>query len=155
MKSYYYLAQALLNLKRPAEALDHAKYAYRICLQIRDSSSEVLSQFILRTKQAQWQSRETARLRELDDTLAAVEDLLDQQLKKDLADVDDRFARQEIGETGRDEEKAALEKEASDRRRNIRDVFKDPARIETAERVGPSLPSLGHCSQDYRSCQTT
>src|SRR5271163_2704347 len=67
MKPYYYLAQALLNLRHPVEALETAKYAYAICLEIRDSSSEVLSQFILRTKQAQWQNKETMRLRELNE----------------------------------------------------------------------------------------
>jgi STIP1 family protein 1 len=142
MKSYYYLAQALLNLRKPAEALERAKYAYSICLQIHDSSSEVLSQFILRTKQAQWQSKETVRLRELNQTLAAVEDLLDQQLEKDLADVEWKFAKQEIGATGRDEEKASLKKEADDKRRIIRDVFKDPGKAETAERVCRIFPSL-------------
>jgi STIP1 homology and U-box containing protein 1 len=142
MKSYYYLAQALLNQRKPGEALEKAKYAYNICLQIQDSSSEVLSQFILRTKQAQWQSKETARLRELNQTLGAVEDLLDEKLEKDLAEVEWKFAKQEIGATGRDEEKALLRKEAEDRRRIIRDVFKDPARAETAERVRRSLPSV-------------
>ena len=135
MKSYYYLAQALLHLKKPAEALQRAKYAYSICLQIQDSSSEVLSQFILKTKQAQWQSKETARLRELNQTLAVIEDLLDQQLEKDLAEVDRRFDRGEIGETGRDEEKVSLNKEADERRRITRNAFRDPAKAETAERV--------------------
>lgn len=135
MKSYYYLAQALLSLRHPVEALEWAKYAYRICLQTQDSSSEVLSQFILKTKQAQWQSKETARLRELNETLAAVEDLLDQQLERDLADVEWKYAQKEIGETGRNEEKTALEKEANDRRCDLREVFRDPARAETAERV--------------------
>ena len=146
MKSYYYLAQALLSQRKPGEALEKAKYAYNICLQIHDSSSEILSQFILRTKQAQWQSKETARLRELNQTLGAVEDLLDEKLEKDLAEVEWRFAKLEIGATGRDEEKATLRKEAEDRRRIIRDVFKDPARAETAERVRCSLPPLLSCS---------
>jgi STIP1 homology and U-box containing protein 1 len=90
MKPYYNLAQALLGLKHPVEALETAKHAYKVCLEIKDSSSEVLSQFILRTKQVQWQSKETARLRELNETLATVEDLLQQQLDKDLADLEGR-----------------------------------------------------------------
>lgn len=135
MKSYYSLAQALLGLKHPVEALETAKHAYKICLEIKDSSSEVLSQFILRTKQAQWQSKETARLRELNDTLASVEDLLQQQLEKDLADVEERYMRQEIGEIGRNEEKTALEKEAEDRRSNVRQAFRNAQNEETAERV--------------------
>jgi len=99
--------------------------------------SEVLSQFILKTKQGIWQSRETARLRELNNTLAVVEDLLDQQLNRDLAEVEDRFARGEVGETGKDEERAELIKEADERRRNVRVLFRDPTKSETAERVVP------------------
>jgi len=135
MKSYYYLAQALLKLHHPTEALDTAKYAYKTCLELKDNSSELLSQFILRTKQAQWQSKESARLRELNNTLAEVEDLLEQQLEKDLADVEWRFSQQEIGATGRAEEKANLEKEAAERRRITRSAFEDSQKPETAERV--------------------
>jgi STIP1 homology and U-box containing protein 1 len=135
MKSYYNLAQALLGQKHPIEALETAKHAYKICLEIRDSSSEILSQFILRTKQAQWQIKETARLRELNDTLANVEDLLQQQLDKDLAELEGRYSRQEIGEIGRNEERAALEKEAGERRSNVREAFKNAQNEETAERV--------------------
>jgi STIP1 homology and U-box containing protein 1 len=140
MKSYYNLAQALLGLKHPVEALETAKHAYKICLEVKDSSSEVLSQFILRTKQAQWQSKETARLRELNETLANVEDLLQQQLDKELADLEGRYQRREIGEIGRNEEKNNLEKEASERRSNVREAFKNAQNEDTAERV--SLPSL-------------
>lgn len=141
MKSYYTLAQALLGLKHPVEALETAKYAYKICLEIRDSSTEVLSQFILRTKQAQWQSNETARLRQLSQTLATVEELLQQQLYKELADVEGRYSRQEIGEIGRNEEKADLEKEAAEQTSNIRAAFKNAQKEEIAERVSQRKPS--------------
>jgi STIP1 homology and U-box containing protein 1 len=137
MKSYYNLAQALLNQRHPQEALETAKHAYRICLEIKDSSAEVLSQFILRTKQAQWQARETNRLRDLNETLAVVEALLDQQLERDLADIEARFSRQELGETGREEERQQLQTEADQRRSNIREAMRDPERPETAERVVP------------------
>lgn len=135
MKSYYNLAQALLGLKHPTEALETAKHAYKICLEIKDSSTEVLSQFILRTKQAQWQSNETARLRQLNETLANVEDLLQQQLHKELADLEGKYSRQEIGAIGRNEEKTALEREADERRSNIREAFRNAQKEETAERV--------------------
>ena len=138
MKSYYNLAQALLGLKHPVEALETAKHAYEICLEIKDSSSEVLSQFILRTKQAQWQSKETARLRELNDTLANLEDLLQQQLYKEIADLEERYARGEVGAIGRNEERAALEREAEEQRSNVRQAFRDAQNEETTERV--SLP---------------
>ena len=117
-------------------------YAYQICLEVKDSSSEILSQFILRTKQAQWQSKESARLRELNETLAAVEDLLEQQLERDLASLEESLARHQMGETGRDEEKATLEREATERLRNVRAAFRDPATAESVERVGKPVIKL-------------
>ena len=136
MKSHYYLAQALLAMRHVGEALEEAKYAYAICLRTNDSSSEILSQFMLRTKQAQWQSRETARLREMNDTLATVEGMLEDKLKRDIEELDQRFNEGEIGETGRNEERTILEKEAEERRKNIRIAFNDSSKPETAERVG-------------------
>lgn len=139
MKSYYNLAQALLALKHPVDALETAKYAYKLCLELKDSSSELLSQFILKTKQAQWQSRETARLRQLIETLANVEDLLQQQLDKEIADLQERYARGQVGEVGRNEERAALEKEAEERRGNVRHAFRNAQNEETNERVSQHL----------------
>jgi STIP1 homology and U-box containing protein 1 len=139
MKSHYYLAKALLAMRHVGEALEEAKYAYNICLQTNDSSSEILSQFVLKTKQAQWQSRETARLREMNDTLATVERMLEEKLEKDIALLERRYQNGEIGETGRNEERTLLEKEADERRWNIRVAFKDPSKPETAERVCPPL----------------
>lgn len=144
MKSHYYLAQALLAMRHVGEALDEAKYAYSICLQTNDASSETLSQFILRTKQAQWQSRETARLREMNDTLATVEGLLEDKLEKDIAELDQAFLSGEIGETSRNEDRTLLEKEAEERRRNVRAAFKDPEKAETAERVRRLPQVCGH-----------
>lgn len=138
MKSHYYLAQALLAMRHVGEALEEAQYAYAICLQTNDSSAEILSQFVLRTKQAQWQSRETARLREMNDTLATVERMLEDKLKRDIEELDQRFSQGEIGETGRNEERTILEKEAEERRKNIRIAFNDSSKPETAERVGPA-----------------
>ena len=126
-------------MRHVGEALTEAKYAYSVCLKTNDSSSDILSQFILRTKQAQWQSRETARLREMNDTLATVEMMLEDRLKSDIEDLDLRFKDMEIGETGRDEERTQLEKEAEDRRKNVRAAFADKSKPETAERVCPAM----------------
>ena len=137
MKSHYYLAQALLSQRHVGEALTEAKYAYSICLETKDTSSELISQFILRAKQAQWQAKETSRLREMNDTLATVERMLEEKLEQDLKELDERLHSGEIGETGRNEERSQLEKEAEDRRRNVREAFKDPVVPESAERVVP------------------
>lgn len=137
MKAHYYLAQALLNLRHVGEAHKEAQKAYTICLATKDSSAEVVSQFVLRAKQAVWQAKETARLREMNDTLATVETMLDQQLERDLADVEQRFEWKEIGEMGRGEEVEQLHTEANERRRNIRAAFARSDNPDTQERVVP------------------
>ncbi|OAP59832.1 hypothetical protein AYL99_04834 [Fonsecaea erecta] len=137
MKSHYYLAQALLQQRHVGEALKEAKTAYAICLETLDSSAELIGSFILKAKQAQWQAKETARLREMNETLALVEDLLDAQLQRDLDKVEERFRTGEIGETGRREEVEELQREAEERRSNIRRGFEDRSVPDSAERVVP------------------
>jgi len=137
MKAHYYLAQALLSLRHVGEALEEAQKAYQMCLATRDSSTEILSQLVLRAKQAVWQATETSRLREMNDTLNTVETLLDQQLERDIQDVEARFTSKEIGEFGRGEEIAELEKDAVERRKNIRAAFEVSGMPETVERVVP------------------
>ena len=137
MKSHYYLAQAHLPQRHVGEALDEAKTAYSICLEVQDSSAELISSFILRAKQAQWQARETARLRERDETLALVEDLLDAQLHRDIEGVEERLRTAEIGETGKREEVEELQNEADVRRGNIRRGFEDKETPASVERVCP------------------
>lgn len=139
MKPYYYLAQALLGLQHPVEALETAKYAYKICLEIRDSSSEVLSQFILRTRQAQWQRKETARLRELNQTLAEVEDLFQGQLDRELQSLKEKHAQGGIGEVGMQEEQKELEREAQAKQTTVREAFRNAQTEEAAERVSKNL----------------
>ncbi|EXJ92188.1 hypothetical protein A1O3_00738 [Capronia epimyces CBS 606.96] len=137
MKSHYYLAQALLPQRHVREALEEAKTAYAICIETRDSSAELIGQFILKAKQAQWQAKETARLRDLNETLALVEDLLNQQLQRDVQSVEERFAKGEIGETGKREEIEEFEKETESRRSIVRKAFQDPSNPESMERVVP------------------
>jgi STIP1 homology and U-box containing protein 1 len=146
MKAHFYLAQALLPQRHVGEALDEAKVAYALCIEIQDPSADVIGSFILRAKQAKWQARETARLRELNETLALVEDLLDAQLHRDLEDVNQRYRTGEIGETGRKEEVEELQNEAELRRKNIRKGFEDSKNPATIERVSlelfPTPPTL-------------
>jgi STIP1 homology and U-box containing protein 1 len=145
MKAYYTLSEALLGLKHPREALETAKYAYKICLEIRDSSSEVISRLILRTKQAQWQTRESARLGELNATLGNVEKLLQQQLDTATQDLDARYNRQEIGEVERNEEREVLENKAREQRSMVREAFSTNLQVEEyAERVSFPTWDLPH-----------
>jgi STIP1 homology and U-box containing protein 1 len=135
MKAHYYLAQALLAQRHVGEARDEAMIAYRICLETKDASADLLSQFVLRAKQALWRSKETSRLREVTATLGIVEELLERKLDEDIRELEERFQKGELGETGRDEEHRQLESEAEQRRRTVREAFEDPKREETKERV--------------------
>lgn len=135
MKPYYYLAQALLELRHTTEALQAAHKAYQFCLETKDASTEILSRFILRAKQAHWQTKETARLREINHTLGLVEDLLQQRYERDLEDIEQRFKSLEVGETGRSEERIELEKELEERRKIVRAAFTDSTNKDTSERV--------------------
>ena len=135
MKGHYYLAQALLPQRHVGEALKEAQIAYSICIEIQDPSADLIGSFILRAKQAQWQAKETARLRELNETLALVEDLLDAQLQRDINAVAQRFSNGEVGQTGRVEEIEELQHDAEVRRANIRKGFEDSKRVETVQRV--------------------
>jgi STIP1 homology and U-box containing protein 1 len=139
MKAHYYLAQSLLSQRHVGEALNEAQVAYRMALSLKDSSADLISQFILRAKQAQWSARETARLRELSSTLAAVEDLLDRQLETDLADLNAQVEAGTLGATGRDEERSTIEAEFTERRRTIRAAFasQNPSQPEYQERKVP------------------
>ncbi len=148
MKAHYYLAQALLPQRHVGEALDEAKLAYSICIDIQDPSADVIGTFILRAKQAKWQVRETTRLREMNETLALVEDLLDAQLQRDTNAVTLRYRNGEIGNTGRVEEIEGLQTEADVRRANIRRGFEDSKKPATVERVSSGPTRSPHSVTD-------
>ncbi|KAK5075359.1 hypothetical protein LTS08_001574 [Lithohypha guttulata] len=137
MKAHFYLAQALLNLRHVGEAHREALQAYSICLATNDSSVEVVGQTVLKAKQAVWQAKETSRLREMNDTLATVEQTMEQQLRRDVADVEERFKSKTIGEMGRGEELQQLQDEFDERRRNVRSAFENSKDPESKERVVP------------------
>lgn len=137
MKAHYYLAQALLQMRHVQEAHEEGLRAYRMCIDTRDSSSEVVGQFVLRAKQAVWEVKEKERLRNLNSTLGVVEGLLDERLETDLKDVEERFRRKEIGEMGYGEEVAELRRDFEAQRREVRSAFERAEEPETKERVVP------------------
>lgn len=139
MKAHYYLAQALLAQRHVGEALSEGMIAYQMCLENKDSSAELLSQFVLRAKQAKWQAKETGRLREANADLKIVEELLESRLEEDLKQLEDRLEKLELGQTGYDEERKLVEKEAEERRRRIRETMSAKDRPETQERVSPCV----------------
>lgn len=134
MKSYYFLAQAQLSLYHPQDALRSAKIAYGMCLEQKGRDMDAMSQFILRTKQEMWKRNEATRLRAASETLREVEELLEEKRDRDIKALNAKFQNQEIGETGRDEEGADIQREAAERLQIVREAFGN-GREELKERV--------------------
>jgi STIP1 family protein 1 len=145
LKSFFYLAQALLELQRPLEAYDVAIDAYRSSLAVKNTQTENLSRIVLRSKQQIWAAKETARLREMNDTLASVERLIDANLSRELSDLQSLLEKGEIGEIGFIEDQKVLREEADKKIRHVRDAFKAASNGEIQERVRLFLPLLVVC----------
>lgn len=137
MKAHYYLAQALLQMRHVQEAHQEGLRAYCMCIDTKDSSSEVVSQFVLRAKQAVWEVKEKERLRDLNSTLGSVEGLLEERLDADLKEAESRYLRKEIGEMGWGEEVAELRRDFETQRREVRSAFAHAEKPDTQERIVP------------------
>ncbi|KAJ5229318.1 hypothetical protein N7489_010026 [Penicillium chrysogenum] len=137
LKSQCYLAQALLGLQRPQEAHDVASDAYQQSLAAKSAQSKNLSQTVLRAKQQIWAARETARVRELNETLGSVEALVEADVTRALAELQGRLERGEIGEVGFGEDQKALREDADAKIRNLREAFRVASKGEIQERVVP------------------
>ncbi|KAI9368253.1 hypothetical protein BJX61DRAFT_232380 [Aspergillus egyptiacus] len=137
LKSRWYLAQALLGLHRSQEAYEVAIDAYRASLAAKSNQTENLSKTVLRAKQAIWAAKETARLREMNQTLATVEQLIEADLKRALDDLQGQLGRGEIGETGFLEDQKALHEDAEKNIQNVREAFRIASNGEVQERIVP------------------
>ncbi|CAI7567359.1 unnamed protein product [Penicillium glandicola] len=137
LKSHYYLAQALLGLQRPQEAHDVASDAYQQSLASKNVQTENLSRIVLRAKQQIWAARETARVREMNETLGSVEALVEADVTRALAELQGRLERGEIGEVGFGEDQKALREDAETKVRNLREAFRVASKGEIEERVVP------------------
>lgn len=135
LKSCWYLAQALLGLQRPQEAYEVAIDAYRASLAAKSPQAENLSKTVLRAKQQIWAAKETARLREMNDTLATVEALIEADLNKELAELQARLDKGEIGQTGFVEDQKALRADAEKHVQNVREAFRIASNGDIQERV--------------------
>lgn len=135
MKSCYYLAQALLGLQKPQEAYEVAIDAYRASLAAKSPQTENLSRTVLRAKQQIWAQKETARLREMNETLASVEQLIEAELNKELSELQAQLDRGEIGQIGFAEDQKALREEAEKKIHNVREAFRIASGGEIQERV--------------------
>ncbi|KAL3474913.1 hypothetical protein BJX99DRAFT_230950 [Aspergillus californicus] len=137
LKSRYYLAQALLGLHRSQEAYEVAIDAYRASLAAGSSQTENLSRTVLRAKQAIWAAKETSRLREMNQTLGTMEQLVEADLKRGLDDLQGQLDRGEVGETGFLEDQTALREDSEKNIQNLREAFRLASKGEVQERVVP------------------
>ncbi|OJJ46735.1 hypothetical protein ASPZODRAFT_97204 [Penicilliopsis zonata CBS 506.65] len=137
LKSSYYLAQSLLGLQQPQEAYDVAIDAYRSSLAAKNAQTENLSRTVLRSKQQIWAAKETARLREMNETLASVEQLIEADLARGLDDLQQRLDRGEIGQIGFAEDEKALRDDAQKNTENLREAFRVASKGEIQERIVP------------------
>ncbi|KAJ5924050.1 Tetratricopeptide-like helical [Penicillium verhagenii] len=137
LKSSFYLSQALLGLQRPQEAYDVAVGAYDFSLTEKSVQTENLSRTVLRAKQQIWAARETARLREMNETLRDVEGLVERDLERSIAESRAQLEAGEIGEIGFGEDCKALREDAEKVVKDVRDAFRIASKGEVQERVVP------------------
>lgn len=144
LKPQFYLAQALLGLGRPSEAYDVALAAYQRSLDTKNPNAEPLSKMILRAKQAIWAAKETARLREKDETLRKVEELLEADMNKQLEELRQQFEAGHIGEIGYTEDQRVLREETQKKINDVREVFAAAKGDDSKERVSPAPFMIMH-----------
>ncbi|KAK1139287.1 hypothetical protein N8T08_001133 [Aspergillus melleus] len=137
LKSCWYLAQALLGLQRPQEAYEVAIDAYRASLAVKSVQTENLSKTVLRAKQQIWAAKETSRLREMDETLGHVEQLMETELNRALDELQGKLDREEIGHIGFVEDQKALREDTQKKVNTLRETFQVASKGEVKERVVP------------------
>lgn len=135
LKSSYYLAQALLYLQRPQEAYSVAADAYQLSLDSKNVQTENLSRTVLRAKQALWAARETSRMREMNETLKAVEVLIETDLERTVDELRAQMERGEIGSVGFGEDQTFLRDDAARKVRDLREAFRVASQGVVEERV--------------------
>ncbi|KAJ5150041.1 hypothetical protein N7448_001619 [Penicillium atrosanguineum] len=137
LKSSWYLAQALIGLQRPQEAYEVAIDAYQASLAAKSAQTENLSNIVLRAKQQLWAARESARLREMDETLKSVELLIEADLERSIKDLQGQLERGEIGQIGFGEDEKAIREDAEKKVADLREMYRIASKGEIAERVVP------------------
>lgn len=104
-------------------------------LAAKSPQTENLSRTVLRAKQQLWQARETARLREMDETLKSVEVLIEADLQRSLAELQGQLERGEVGQIGFVEDQKALRADVEKKIGDLREMVRVASKGEVAERV--------------------
>lgn len=125
MKAFYYRCQALYELKQPIEALEAAKKAYELAANSNDhawerSMGNIVS-WVLKCKKAVWEKREAARLRERDPLRTEIQELMQRECEREIADVENESDKEYIRALWRDKlQRVEKVWEASNGREGIR-----------------------------------
>ena len=109
--------------------------AYQLSLTEKNAQTENLSRTVLRAKQQIWAAKETARLREMNETLRSVEELVERDLERSIAESKAKLEAGEIGEIGFGEDCKALGEDAAKMIQDVREAFRIASKGEVQERV--------------------
>ncbi|KAF2763122.1 U-box-domain-containing protein [Pseudovirgaria hyperparasitica] len=125
MKAYFYLAQAQISINHPNEALSSALMAYEMCSRSKQqtNNAQTISALVLRCKKAKWEIRERDRLRRRSVVLGDLMQKLEIDKKRDLDELDERVAKGGVGKIEASEERADIEKNASNRMGDLQTAF--------------------------------
>ncbi|KAI5302153.1 hypothetical protein KEM56_000978 [Ascosphaera pollenicola] len=137
IKSQYVLAQALIGQNRAQEAYEVALPAYHQAIELKNSNAEPLSRVILEAKKGIWQVKETARLREENETLQGIEAMLENETTRQLAELQTSYDAGECGRIAFLEDQDALRRELKQKIETVRQVFADAKGGRLCERVVP------------------
>lgn len=136
MKAYYYLAQAQLALHHPNEALQSALTAYDMCITTHSSSTQNVSELVLKAKKEKWEVRERERLRTRNAMLRELEERLEDSKTEELREIEASVKGGELTAVEAEEDKRTVEDVTRRKIEELRTLFAiaDPEHLQ--ERVG-------------------
>ncbi|KAK8197950.1 hypothetical protein HDK77DRAFT_32077 [Phyllosticta capitalensis] len=125
LKAYTFLARAQLALKHPNEALSSALVAYDLCIRSKTltKDAQTISALVLQCKKAKWEGRERERLRRKSPLLAELEDKIELASNQELASINERADKGELGEIAASEEREEVAKRTAQKLEDLRNIF--------------------------------
>lgn len=118
-------ARAQLALKHPNEALSSALVAYDLCIRSKTltKDAQTISALVLQCKKAKWEGRERERLRRKSPLLAELEDKIELASNQELASINERADKGELGEIAASEEREEVAKRTAQKLEDLRNIF--------------------------------
>lgn len=132
MKGYFLLAQAQLALDHPNEALSSALTAYEKCIFTLSSSTQAVSNLVLKAKKEKWAAKERERVRRANDLLRELEDGI---IKKKADDIQ-ALSTSGLEPTEEFEQREEIETAARQKLEDLRSIFAIADPQNMTRRVG-------------------